>query len=104
MPWIAVSRDQRVFVLAPTGEQFVPWGFNYDHDDAGRLIEDYWESDWPAVERHFGQMRALGANVVRVHLQVGKFLDAPDRANEKALARLGELLKLAGKERLHLDL
>jgi hypothetical protein len=104
MERVRVSADKKGFVLEKSRTPFVPWGFNYDHDDAGRLIEDYWDADWPAVERHFGQMRALGANVVRVHLQVGRFLDAPDRANEKALARLGELLKLAEKERLHLDL
>jgi len=22
------------------------WGFNYDRDDAGRLLEDYWEKEW----------------------------------------------------------
>jgi hypothetical protein len=42
--------------------------------------------------------------VVRVHLQLGKFMDAPDMANEKALARLGKLVALAEKERLYLDL
>ena len=29
-------------VLADSGQRFVAWGFNYDHDDAGRLLEDYW--------------------------------------------------------------
>jgi hypothetical protein len=50
MPWIAVAKDKKGFVLAPSGRPFVPWGFNYDHDDRGRLIEDYWESEWPTVE------------------------------------------------------
>jgi hypothetical protein len=36
-------------------------GFNYDHDDKGRLIEDYWEDEWPTVEKHFGQAKQLGA-------------------------------------------
>ena len=49
-------------------------------------------------------MRKLGANVVRIHLQLGKFMDAPDKANEKALARLDKLLALTEKERLYLDL
>ena len=43
MPWIAVSKDKKGFVLDPSGRPFLPWGFNYDHDDKGRLIEDYWE-------------------------------------------------------------
>src|SRR5262245_33885525 len=93
MPWGAVSRDKKGFVLDPSGHPFVPWGFNYDHDDQGRLIEDYWEDEWPTVEAHFGQMRKLGANVVRVHLQVGRFMDGPDKPNAKALDRLGKLLE-----------
>jgi hypothetical protein len=104
MPWVAVSRDKKGFVFDPSGRPFVPWGFNYDHDDKGRLIEDYWEKEWATVEAHFGQMKKLGANVVRVHLQLGKFMDGPERANEKALDRLAKLLRLAEKQRLYLDL
>jgi hypothetical protein len=104
MPWVAVSKDKKGFVLDSSGKPFVPWGFNYDHDAGGRLIEDYWDEEWPTVEAHFGQMKKLGANVVRVHLQVGKFMDAPDKANDKALDRLAILLRLAEKERLYLDL
>jgi hypothetical protein len=103
MPWVAVGKDKSSFVLDPSGKPFTPWGFNYDHDDAGRLLEDYWESEWAAVEEHLHQMKALGANVVRVHLQFGKFMDA-DSPNEKALDRLAKLLAVAEKERLYLDL
>jgi hypothetical protein len=104
IPWIAVSKDKKGFVLDPSGKPFIPWGFNYDHDADGRLIEDYWADEWANIEAHFRQMKKLGANVVRVHLQVGKFMEAPDKANEKALGRLDKLLRLAEKERLYLDL
>ncbi len=104
MPWIAVSKDKKGFVLNPSGRPFVPWGFNYDHDSNGRLIEDYWDKEWPTVEAHFGQMKKLGANVVRIHLQLGKFMDGPAKANDKALGQLDKLLRLAEKERLYLDL
>ena len=40
MPWVVVAKDKKVFVLEPSGEPFTPWGFNYDHDAEGRLIED----------------------------------------------------------------
>ena len=49
-------------------------------------------------------MKKLGANVVRIHLQVGKFMDAADKPNEKAMDRLTKLVSLAEKERLYLDL
>lgn len=104
MPWVVVSKDRKGFVLDPSGKAFVPWGFNYDHDEKGRLIEDYWDTEWEKVEKDFHEMKKLGANVVRIHLQFGKFMDAADKPNEKALERLTKLLALAEKERLYLDL
>ncbi|MBA4018089.1 MAG: hypothetical protein C0483_13030 [Pirellula sp.] len=101
---VRVSDDGHGFVLADSGRSFIPWGFNYDHDESGRLIEDYWDAEWPKVEADFREMRELGANVVRVHLQLGKFLEAADRPNRRSLARLGELLKLAELNQLYLDL
>jgi Cellulase (glycosyl hydrolase family 5) len=103
MRWVAVSKDKKAFVVEPSGKRFVPWGFNYDHDDKGRLLEDYWETAWSIVEAHFGEMKKLGANVVRVHLQLGKFMDGPNQVSGKALDRLGKLLDLAERLRLYLD-
>jgi hypothetical protein len=104
MERVRVGKDGKSFVLAKSGRNFVVWGLNYDHDHAGRLIEDYWEAELPGVERHFVQMKVLGANVVRVHLQFGKFMAAADRPDDRALKQLGRLLKLAEKERLYLNL
>jgi hypothetical protein len=104
LPRVQVSRDKKAFVLEPSGRPFVPWGFNYDHDTQGRLLEDYWETEWPMVESHFAQMKKLGANVVRIHLQLGKFLDGPARPNPRALDRLSRLLGLAERLGLYLDL
>jgi len=100
---VRVSTDKTGLVTT-SGKKFVPWGFNYDHDANGRLIEDYWTDEWDLVKTHFGQMKALGANVVRVHLQFGKFMRAADRPDAKALDRLGDLLKLAESTGLYLDL
>ncbi len=101
---VVVSEDGGGFVLAESGRTFTPWGFNYDHDGAGRLIEDYWEREWPTVVEDFREMKELGANVVRVHLQFGKFMDAPDQPNEAALRRLAMLLALAEETGPYLDL
>jgi hypothetical protein len=101
---VRVSQDGTGFVLERSGKKFVPWGFNYDHDPKGRLIEDYWHDEWDAVAGDFAEMRQLGANVVRIHLQFGKFMTAADKPNTKSLDRLGDLLKLAEKEGLYLDL
>lgn len=104
MPWVEVSKDKTGFVPQPSGKSFVPWGFNYDHDEKGRLLEDYWEAEWPKVEADFARMKALGANVVRVHLQLGKFMDGPEKAHEKALDRLARLVGLAESTGLYLNL
>lgn len=102
LPRVTVSKEGAGFVRG--GAPFRPWGFNYDHDPTGRLIEDYWATEWDRVERDFEQMKTLGANVVRVHLQFGKFMTAADAANADNLARLGKLLDLAEREGLYLNL
>lgn len=101
---IQVSEDGRQFVTAGSGDRFIAWGFNYDHDDAGRLLEDYWQTEWPSVVEDFKEMRELGANVVRVHLQVSRIMMAPDRPNREALEQLKRLLHLAAKTGLYLDI
>ena len=104
LPWITVTTDQTGFTLEQQDKQFSPWGFNYDHDQQGRLIEDYWEMEWEKVERDFRSMKKLGANVVRVHLQFGKFMDSAAEPNKKQLAQLGKLVALAEDVGVYLDL
>jgi hypothetical protein len=104
MPPVVVSKDKKGFALDPSGTPFIPWGFNYDRDTRGRLIEDYWETEWDRVEADFAQMKKLRANVVRVHLQFAKFMTAADKPDEKALTRLVKLVRLAEANRLYLDL
>ncbi len=97
-------RDPSWFVPGVFRRKFVPWGFNYDHDEKNRLLEDYWEGEWPKVEEDFAEMKALGANVVRIHLQLGKFLRGPDEPDKAALDHLEKLLALADRTGLYLDL
>lgn len=104
MQWIEVATSKRSFSQRPNERLFVPWGFNYDHDAGGRLLEDYWEANWSDVEADFREMKALGANVVRIHLQVAKFMTGPEQPNDKALAQLAKLVALAEREKLYLDL
>jgi hypothetical protein len=104
---VRISADGKSFVLAETGRPFRVWGVNYDHDsdgEHGRLLEDYWEAEWETVRSDFQEMKELGANVVRIHLQTGKFMSAADTPNEKSLAQLRKLLSLAEETGLYLDL
>jgi hypothetical protein len=104
VPWVVVAKDHNGFVLEKQNKSFTPWGFNYDHDQKGRLIEDYWETEWNKVERDFRSMKKLGANVVRIHLQLGKFMEGAEKPNTSALERLRTLVTLAEDVGLYLDL
>jgi len=97
---IHISHDGTGFTRAE--KPFTPWGLNYATNH--RLLEDFWDTDWPTVADDFAEMKHLGANVVRIHLQFGKFMDAPDRPNPHALAQLTRLLALAETTGLYLDL
>jgi hypothetical protein len=104
LPRIKVSEDHRTFILEGSTEPFTPWGFNYDHDRTGRLLEDYWHDEWPTVEADFAEMKELGANTVRIHLQFGRFMNGPNEPNARSLDRLADLLKLAERTGVYLDL
>lgn len=104
---VRISPDGKSFVLGESGKPFRVWGVNYDHDShgqQGRLLEDYWGSEWEKVRTDFKEIKKLGANTVRIHLQTGKFMDAPETPNEKSLKQLRRLLQLAEETGLYLDI
>jgi hypothetical protein len=102
---VRVSPDKTTFVLEGTRHRFVPWGFNY-LGEFGKLAEDDWDTDagWARVERDFREMKKLGANVVRWHLQFPTYMKGPAEPDAAQLARLKKLLALARSEGLYLDL
>src|SRR5215469_16850682 len=103
LAWIRTSADGSHLVCDETDHRFVPWGFNYDRDDAGRLLEDFWTDDWEKVAGDFREMKSLGANVVRIHLQLCRFMKSPDQPDDKSLARLNKLVQLAEQTGVYLD-
>ena len=100
---IRVSDDGSHFVGATSGKRFVVWGVNYDHDDSGRLLDEYWIDQWDTVVEDFREIKTLGANCVRIHLQVGKFMKSADQPDPKAQAQLARLVTLAERTELYLD-
>jgi hypothetical protein len=104
MERVAVAPDGKSFITSPSNKPFTPRGFNYDRDYKMRLIEEYWDAEWDTVVSDFREMKALGANTIRIHLQFPRFMSAPDKPNDHSLAQLRKLLKLAEDERLYLDL
>jgi hypothetical protein len=102
MERIVVAPDGRGFVFRKSKEPFRPWGFNYGN--AGRLIEDFWHDDWQTIAGDFREMKGMGANVVRVHLQFEQFMKATNQSNAANLKQLRRLLDLAESTGLYLDL
>lgn len=100
---IRPGKDGASFAGSDSGQRFTVWGVNYDHDRAGRLLEDYWWNEWTAVEQDFQEIKELGANVVRIHLQLARFMNTPKEANAASLKQLARLVRLAEKTQLYLD-
>ena len=102
--FIRVSDDGKHFVLSGSGLKFTPWGFNYDHDRTNRLLEYYWKNEWSTVASDFQEMKALGANTVRIHLQVSRFMKSARELNQESIGQLARLLRLAESTGLYLDI
>lgn len=101
---ITLSKDGKDFRRQGSDQSFYVWGVNYDHDGDGKLIEDYWHDDWAIIEEDFDEIKALGANTIRVHLQLPKFMKTATEPNEENLRKLADLLKLAEEKQLYLNL
>jgi len=104
MQSVRVSEDGTHFVLDETNQRFVVWGVNYDHNGSSELLDEYWVERWEEVTDDFAEMKAIGANCIRIHLQLGKFMSAADQPNQAALDQLAKLLQLAEQTRLYLDI
>ncbi len=102
MERIAIAPGARGFAQIPSGRAFIPWGLNYGN--AGRLMEDFWQCEWQTLADDLREMRDLGANVARIHLQFGKFMTAPDQPDPTSLDLLGRLLQEAERVGIYLDL
>ena len=101
--FIRVAADNKTFEFPRSGQKFIPWGFNYDHDRSGRLLEYFWKDEWKTVIADFQEMKGLGANTVRIHLQVSRFMTSETKPNGQSLKLLARLLRLAEKNGLYLD-
>ncbi len=105
LPRIRVSGDKKSFVMGTSDKPFMPWGFNYLGRE-GSLAEEEWGTDegWGRIENDFAQMKKLGANVVRWHLQLETYMEGPETVKAESLGRLKKLLGVARAAGLYLDL
>jgi len=99
---IAIAPDGKGFIGVDSKRPFRPWGVNYGNE--GRLMEDFWDTEWQTIEGDFREIREMGGNVVRVHLQFNRFMDAADKPNAKSFAQLTRMLRLAEQTGVYLDI
>ena len=102
LPAIKIQNNK---FINESGEELILWGFNYDRSTE-TLMEDHWDEDdfWNNFKDDFYEMKAFGANVVRLHLQYNKYMDSPTAPNASAFDNLLMMVKIAEDSGLYLDL
>jgi len=100
MERVRVSDDHKRFVLDPSGQPFTPWGHNYASVDVLQRLD----KDKARVERDFADMKAAGTTVARVHPEMPMLMLGPTRMDPHGLDLLSQLLDIAQKTGIYLDL
>jgi hypothetical protein len=100
MDFVRLSADEKGFVLEPSGERYVAWGHNYASVD----ILERLAREPERVEREFAAMKAAGTTVARVHPEMPAFFDGPDKIDSAAIQRLQQLLSIAEKSGIYLQI
>ena len=93
--------------LVAAGERFRVWGFNYGLGRRYPILgyfDDPGERRLRRVVADMREARLLGANTLRVYLELGAFMKGPRQPDGRALAALAELLGEAERLRVYLDL
>jgi hypothetical protein len=81
----------RTFVGRESGERFVPWGQNQGLDHQVDVFD-------------LREIKQMGSNVVRIHLQFKDIMADCTSARPAALAELGDTLRRAEENGIYLDL
>jgi hypothetical protein len=103
MQRISVHRRQ----LHAGDQPWRAWGFNWGAGRAYPLIR-YFDNPTPAkldgLSGELGTARRLGANSMRIYLELGQVMETPKRARRRALAALRKLLAVAESAGIYLDI
>ncbi len=86
------------------GDRFFFWGYNYTNPVKVGLIEDHWDDKeiWKTMVEDLQEMKDLGANVIRIHLQYHRFMNDPVTPDRQALKKLEKLVRIAEKKEIYL--
>lgn len=93
--------------LVAAGKRFQAWGFNYGVGDRYAILRYF---DQPTDDRlrqvvaDMREARSLGANTLRVYLEIKSFMRQPGEPRRRPLDALATLLERAERLRIHLDI
>jgi hypothetical protein len=93
--------------LVAAGERFRAWGFNYGLGQRYPILRYFDRPTKRRLDRVVADMRGarrLGANTLRVYLEIKAFMSGPNRPRQRALAALAALLHQAERLHIYLDL
>ncbi len=93
--------------LVAGGERFRAWGFNYGIGERYPILRYFDRPTEPRLDEVVADMRearALGANTLRVYLEIKAFMKGPKQPKRRAIAALAALLDKAEQLRIYLDL
>ena len=106
---VKVNLEGTGFHLAKSNKPFKVWGFNYlrrpsASDTTELILEEYW-NDYSLILADLQEMKALGANTVRIHLQFGKFFPNSNLVPDSVqLGHLQQFVTMAGDVGLYLQI
>jgi hypothetical protein len=83
------------------------WGFNWGAGSAYpviRYFDNPTSAKLTALAAELRTARRLGANTMRIYVELGQVMETPKRARPRALAALRKLLALAEREGIYLDI
>jgi hypothetical protein len=103
-PLPKITGFQNNTFIDENGDAFFPWGFNYTNPALVDLVEDYWmmEEAWTIIKKDFKEMKAYGANTVRIHLQYVKFMENTTTPDTVSFKRLERLVQISQDEGMYL--
>ena len=83
------------------------WGLNWglgDHEPVIAYFDDPTAARLAVLRAELGTARAMGANSMRIYLQLGQVMVSPTRPRQRTLDALRRLLALAQADRIYLDI
>lgn len=100
---ISVAKGKTYFIKAQTNELFFPYGVNFDHNRDYILLEDFW-TDKEYINTVFKDIKQMGFNIVRIHLQQFKLQISKEIIDNQVLNKITEVVDIAKKYNLYIDL